>query len=348
MASKKSAIMKKKSRSGKKTTSKPIPANRYLRYRLTNSSSAGTETSHFIDLARDLSAINRKLMRQGRCYHVKRISIVSTNTIAGHTHVDQSEIPGVSSFTQPAGFVSFSVAPDTWVTRNAWKRGFESFKLMNEAATPPNMDGNLKAKWQDFKVYLSDDHRTSGNILRPVDNKNNEVSGTGASWDYTVLESPDGVDNADSFNVHLLGGHVAQSGSAAPWTTIGLIKSYGESRLTVSSNDPNGDAVNVHDPLLNLFDAGTQADEVITRLLDTNDDPPYALAHYPGDNNNLPGPQVVQQTTLGADGRASVGGFSAMCGLIEIESTSPVADDLYSILVELAPGKYRGIAADVI
>jgi hypothetical protein len=56
----------------------------------------------------------------------------------------------------------------------------------------------------------------------------------------------------------------------------------------------------------------------------------------------------VQQTTLGADGRASVGGFSAMCGLIEIEATSPVADDLYSILVELAPGKYRGIAADVI
>jgi hypothetical protein len=37
-----------------------------------------------------------------------------------------------------------------------------------------------------------------------------------------------------------------------------------------------------------------------------------------------------------------------MCGLIEIESTSPIADDTYSVLVELAPGKYRGIAAEMI
>jgi hypothetical protein len=37
-----------------------------------------------------------------------------------------------------------------------------------------------------------------------------------------------------------------------------------------------------------------------------------------------------------------------MRGLIEIESTSPIANDVYSVLVELAPGKYRGIKADVI
>lgn len=333
MASKKRAVMTKKSRSGKKTKTTPIPANRYLRYRLTNSPSPNTEVSRYIDIARDLSALNRKLMRQGRMYHVKRISIVSSNTIA--------------SAASNAGFISFSVIPDGWVTRNAWKRGFESFKLMKEAATPPNMDGNLKAKWDDFKVYMEDDHRT-GTVLRPYDNGNNIVSDTNAEWQYTVFESPDGTTTSDAYNLHMLGAHVAQSGSTAPWTSVGLVKSYGESRLTVSQNDPNSDPVNVNDPLLNLFDAGSQADEVIQRLIDTNDKPPYNPDEYPGGGANLPKPQVVQQTTLGADGRASVGGFSAMCGLIEIESASPVPEDLYSILVELAPGNYRGIGADVI
>jgi hypothetical protein len=37
-----------------------------------------------------------------------------------------------------------------------------------------------------------------------------------------------------------------------------------------------------------------------------------------------------------------------MCGLIEIEAKSPIANDVYSVLVELAPGNYRGVAADVI
>lgn len=348
MASKKSAAKTKKSRSGKKPrTSKPIPANRYLRYRVQNSSSAGTETSHFIDVARDLSALNRKLMRQGRMYHIKRISIVSTNTIAGTTHVDQSEIPGVSKFTQNAGFISFSVIPDGWVTRNAWRRGFKSYNLMNEAATPPNHDGALKSTWNDFKVYMDNGHRQSSNILRPVDSGNNQVSGTGAEWLYTVFESPDGTTTADSYTLHMLGEHTG-SGGVAPWDSVGLVKSYGESRLTVQGQDPDSSMINVNDPLLNLFDGGSQADEVISRMITTNDKPPYDHTNYPGDNANLPKPQVVQQTTLGQDGRASVGGFTAMCGLIEIECTSPLEDDVYSVLVELAPGKYRGIAADVI
>jgi hypothetical protein len=37
-----------------------------------------------------------------------------------------------------------------------------------------------------------------------------------------------------------------------------------------------------------------------------------------------------------------------MCGVLELETTSPIASDVYSVLVELAPGSYRGIAAEVI
>jgi hypothetical protein len=37
-----------------------------------------------------------------------------------------------------------------------------------------------------------------------------------------------------------------------------------------------------------------------------------------------------------------------MCGLLELETTSPINSDVYSVLVELAPGNYRGVAAEVI
>jgi hypothetical protein len=74
-------------------------ASRYLRYQLVNSANSGTETSHYIDLAKDLSAINRRLYRQGKVYQIANISITSRNTTGG--------------------LVSFSTAGDTWVTRAA-------------------------------------------------------------------------------------------------------------------------------------------------------------------------------------------------------------------------------------
>ena len=339
MASKKSAAKttSKKSRSGKKTT----PAVRYLRYELTNSSNAGTETSHFIDLARDLSAINRRLMRQGRAYHVKRISIVSSNTFAYGTHVDQSEIPGVSTFTQNAGRVTVAVAPDSWTVRNAWKRGFKVWNMHRDEASKA-AGNNLKSKFDDFKVYLSNDHRAA-TMLVPKDNGGNNLQL--GEWNYADVFTPDGTTSADAFQLHLLGNHV---GSIGAWTSVGLVKSYGESRTTVDTDQPNVPATVANDPLLNTFDHGTVIDEVVGQMIAENDNPPYDVTNYPGSDGNMAKPIVVQQTTLGSDGRASVGGFTAICGVLELETTSPIADDVYSVLVELAPGNYRGIAADVI
>ena len=317
------------------------PAVRYLRYNLTNSSTAGTETSHFIDLAKDLSALNRRLYRQGRSYHVKRISIVSSNTLAGLTHVDQTQIPGVSLFSQNAGRVTFSTAPHTWVAMAAWKRGFEAWRKMQRQVLDAT-GSDVTPTWNDFKVYLSNDMRT-GTIVNPIDNGSNVVKQD--DWSYSFYQSPDGTTGADSMAVMLLGSHVGSAGSR---TAIGLVQSYGDSRATVNDNSPLVPNTLDDDPIANLFDHGTVIDEIAADMRSKGEDPPYDFDEYPGSGTNVPKPLVVQQTTLGADGRASVGGFEAMCGLIEVEITSPIADDVYSVLVELAPGSYRGIAADVI
>jgi hypothetical protein len=310
----------------KKKTSQP--AVRYLRYELTNSGTPGTETSHFIDLAKDLSAINRRLYRQGRRYHVKRVSIVSSNTIPQ---------PG-----QSAGRVTLSCAPESWVTQQAWQRGFKAWTEMQRLAQK-NTGSDLRGTWNDFKVYLTADHAT-GTKLQPLDNGGNGVDY--GDWSYSDFISPDGTATSDEFYATLLGDHVGAAGSR---TSIGLVKSYGEARATVSQRPtPDTGAVDTDDPLINLFDDGTQVDEIIAKMQTDGEDPPYDIDEYPGDDGNMPKPLVVQQTTLGVDGRASVGGFSAMCGLIEVEATSPIASDVYSVLVELAPGSYRGLAAEVI
>ena len=304
------------------------PAVRYLRYEVTNSSTPNVETSHYIDLAKDLSAINRRLYRQGRAYHVKRISIVSKNTIPS---------PG-----QHAGRVTVSCVPDSWTVRNAWRRGFEMWNKMNKQSTLADQP-SLKPKFHDFKIRGIGSYAPSPTYATPLDNGGGALSV--GEWTYTQLVSPDGTTSADPFSLTLLGDHV---GAAGTRSSVSLVKSYAESRATVQDNDPNRAAVNVDDPLINLFDDGTVVDEITNNLLFHNEDTPYDNDLYPGESGNMPQPLVVQQTTLGADGRSTVGGFTAICGLVELETTSPIGDDIYSVLVELGEGSYRGIAAEVI
>lgn len=338
---KKPSSKKMRSRSKAK---KMIPAVRHLRYQLTNSGTPGTETSNYIDLARDLSAINRRLMRQGRVYHIKRITIVSSNTIAGfdREYVEGLFGPNPQDYTQSAGRISFSVIPTSWMTIGAWKRGFQFWNKMNERSVLADQP-NLKPRYHDFKLRGIGSYAPSPTYLTPLDNGGGAVSL--GEWTYSKMVSPDGTTSADDFDVHMLGGHIS---SGSDRTAVSLLKSYAETRATVQDNDPNRAAVDINDPLLNLFDDGTVVDEITNLLLFHNEDSPYDNDLYTGETGNMPQPLVVQDTTLGVDGKATVGGFEAMCGLIEIESTSPIANDVYSVLVELAPGKYRGIKADVI
>ena len=325
------ANAKKSTSKRSRSTAKNQPAVRYLRYEFDNSSNANTETSHYIDLARDLSAVNRRLMRQGRHYHVKRVTIVSSNT-PNVTVLDPST-------TTSGARVSISTIPESWVTIGAWKRGFALFNEMHKRANAA-VAGDIRGKWADFKVNMTTDFRTATKLV-PMDNGGGLV--TLGEWNYSTLVTPDGTTSSDEFELQMLGDHTGSVGGRA---SVGLVKSYGESRPTVGT-DPTVPTAVSDDPLTNMFDDGTVHDEIMTITFAEGDNPPYSITDYCGDDTNMSKPIVVQDGTL-SDGRLTLGGFSAMCGMLEIESRSPVADDRFSVLVELAPGKYRGIKADVI
>jgi len=302
---------------------KSTPAVRYLRYELTNSGDVGTETSHFIDTARDLSRMNRRLYRAGRDYHIKKITIVSSNT------------PNLGNR------VSVSTAPDSWVARGAWHRGFKAWKQMNKTAEG-QISGNISGTWADFKIFLSTD-MAAATLASPLDNGGGAVAAA-LNWDISTFVTPDGTTTDDEFFGTLLGDH---DGAAGARISVGLIRSYGESRATVQLTDPAVPSTASHDPLVNLFDYGTTIDDVIDNLQDENDQPPYSQVAYPGGAASTPKPLVVQDTTL-VDGRATMAGFSALMGQLEFEIKSPLPNDVYSVLIELAPGNYRGIKAEAI
>jgi len=306
----------------KSTASKFIPAQRYLRYDLVNSEVAGTETSHFIDLARDLSMVNRRLYRQGRDYHVKKISIVSSNTPNLNNRISVSTVPG------------------NWVSQQAWKRGYSVWREMYKNAGE-NISGDIEGTWSDFKVFMSNDMRSG---IKPVPIDNGGAAYLFDEWAYSNYVSPDGTPTSDAFEIHFLGNH---NGVAGAWNSVSLVKSYGESRSTVSPADPNVPTDASDDPLVNIFDAGTEIDEVINIMESFNDFPPYSIDFYPGDDGNGPKPAVVQDTTI-VDGRATMGGFTAFLGLLEFEITSSLPTDTFSVLIELSPGKYRGIKSEAI
>ena len=305
------------------------PAVRHLRYEITNSGTPGTETSHYVDIARDLAAINRRMMPQGRVYHIAKITVVSRNTTA---------VPGAE-----AGFISVSVAPNSWTVRGAVKYGMSLFEKMKAKAMEASSSTTLEGRYADFKIRGLHGGATSPTYLVPKDNGGNNLSL--GEWDYTVFQSPDGTTGTDNYLCHLLGDH---AGSVGNYTSIGLVESFGNNRATVQASVPGQPSEGDDDPLANLFDDGAQNDEILANIQSNNDSPPYDRLEYAGSAGNMPKPIVVQHGTLGADGRVVLGGFAAVAGLMEFEASSPIASDVYSVLVELREGSFKGIAAEAI
>ena len=314
------------------------PANRFLRYQLNGpvDPASTPEKSRFIDIAKDLSAVNRRLYRQGKVYQIANITITSRNTVDG--------------------LVSFSTAPDTWVTRAAWRRGFQMHQHMQNLVLDNPGQKSRKGRYNDFKVYLSNDHRLA-DIERARDNGNN-LAGSG-EWVYSKFQTPDGAAarSSDEFVSHLLGGHVGSAGSR---DSVGLVLSYGEARATVNVDSPNVDSDGSDDPLLNLFDSGSQVDEIAANLESDGDQAPYKITqggslatlgdHYPGGPSNLPKPMVNRVAGIGQQGGSSaptvmLPGFTAIAGLLEVEIQSTIPNDTFDIVIELAPGSYKGVAA---
>lgn len=286
--------------------------------------------TQFVDIAQGLSAINRKFYRQGVYYYVNSVEL----------------------YNNEDAFVDLHTLPDNWVTKNAWRRGKETFDKMNDKAIEAVGNAGFLPKYHDFKVYMNDRHRTTGTMSPKLFDINSATGGYSADdWVYSVLTSADddqdGVANADEFNVHMLGPH---AGAPANWNSVGLIVSYARTRARVNATDPTLDETAIDgindDPLANMFDYSSeeQMNDVITNLAEDNDAPPYDQDAYVG-TSVASMHHVARLATSVSSGRvAKASGFCVPFGLICVDPQSTATS--WRLVINLAQGTYHGCYAE--
>ena len=285
--------------------------------------------SYFIDIAKALSQVNRRAYRQGLYYYASKVTF-SNNGVA---------------------YCSLNTAMDNWVTKAAWKRGFQMFQKMNRAATA-DLDGNIIPKYHDYKVSLTASTALSSYKNAVYGNLGSTTEYTSDDWvqsDY-VTEDPVDADprNVDTFRAHLLGPH---SGSANAWTSVGLIRSLNDVwSYDPAEGVPSLDADADTDPIANLFDAGDTYDDVRLNLDQDNDEPPYNHDNMPGASSSDEQTCVaIMRTGTGAGAYVSAPGFCIPFGLIEVMvSDFGAGENIGNIelTIDLVPGSYHGVHAE--
>ena len=298
-----------------KKYSKKAPTQLRLSFEVSATQSADLK---FIDIARALSAVNRKFYRQGVYYYVNSVEL----------HNDENSV------------VDLLVAPDNWVTKNAWNRGFRTFQAMNAQVDTP------RPKYHDYKVKLTEDQTESNTMDPDLYDSNMTHTGYGPDeWEfskYTTMLSDGG--SADEFTAHLIGPHDGPEGNR---DSIGLILSYADSRAQPDmSGQPVLPAGADTDPLALLFDAsGDHAvTDIIDNLNDDNDETPYDANQYVGSSTGAL-VQVARLTTVLTSHRVSKSsGFCVPFGLIAVRPSETATG--YSITLNLAAGTYHGVYAE--
>lgn len=310
----------------KSTKIQPVPLK--LNYIMSAEQGVG-----YIDLARDCSRLARKFIRQGHLFAIGNVRVT---------------MPAASTPTA-GNSVYVSAAQNTWAVSNAWEKGFRLWNKQQMEAVADSGSQSAVARFRDFKVYLDDTHRVTGN-LDPVNMGPFDVAGpfptavvvspspNAGEWQYSQIVIPNANTGvAAEYNVHLHGGSTASS--------KGLVSGYEFSRAYPTSPDPQTPAV-AGSWMNDMFDVGGDNEDVLENAIDRNDNLPYSQVGYPGGPSNYVYPEnkawCFNRSTTGVN-TFNLGGMVAPCGLLRI-------DQLYSngsptdliIEIELLPGKARG------
>ncbi len=308
----------------------------------------------YIDLAKDLSKVNRRLYRQGYTYVVQDIQCVVPSGLRASD---------ISTFT-------FSTVGNSWIVHNAWKKAFGAWRAQQRDILKhlPTSQG----KWADFKIYLDDEHE-DGTTLEPYAG-DNAVYITG-EWEHSKLVfDDDGTER--EFKMHMIGSsNLADTNNESG---IGLIQEYQNSRAFPNADPalPSAASDTVYAKMIG-YAPDELTDIMVDNMENDNDLPPYDPDEYPGGDTNADAAVPVRLAAVsGTQAVMTSPGFIAPCGLIKVytselslTNTTESATDLGDVggtgvaspgplsvyqsgtasqsyvIVTVAPGPYRGVLA---
>lgn len=301
---------------------------RFLYYDLEHSGT--TEDAHYIDLAKDLSAVNRRMYRQGRNYSISNISVHDANGDAR---------------------VLISTAPNTWALHAAWELLFNGWKKQR-AQMLETTDGNMQSpRWSDFKLYLNKEHIIDTDWPKPTEDENQDI--TLGEWDYSDASFWKQGVRYDNYAQGLMGGHsfsaITNETTAHDGLYGGYISALEALQELRSTPVDSGDDGSVSTALsFTLLDGGSIQDQLI-ELQKEGDYAPYSLEIVGSSNNPASdtGAWPVREVHIASSysPMAMTGPIPNIpCGLLQIETTSG-GNNTIGLLIELTPGTYKGVHA---
>jgi len=281
-------------------------------------SSASSANPAYIDLARDLSIVNRRLIRQKQIF-----------TVHGGLMKDSG-----------GSELLFSTVPMTWTSKLAINRSFKMWR-QSQKRLHDKTEGFKAPKWNDFKVYMDTNHIDSRTLTPKFNSTNTHSVG---EWNYSTFLQPKLIDSgsgtlgfdedADQWTAHVIGEHAStgvhstNDGILVPigYTRVGIIRSWKDSRPTPNENQPNTpifndlEAMRI-DPFSNLFDVQDDDSEYLAIAVDENESSPYRFDRVQGYMANEH--QLVSfADNQGSSDIVTVPGFQALCGLVRIDVVS--------------------------
>lgn len=296
-------------------------------------------TVKYIDFAQSLSAVSRKLFRQGYIYEIESITAVNPNA-------------------PQTGFIGAAL-PSNWVTRNAWTKAFALWQQMNFKVLKDNP--SVKGKWQDFKCFFDTAHYAGGftsagpdlNML-PVDMDLTKIQGGEWYMSRFVLPQPD-VDPstgkplaADEFHVHMLGADSGGPIGTNPVNSGGIIEMYQNTRAQ-QSDGPTVPAAMSESWGTQLTDDGSQEPELADIIEAANDVPPYDADLYPGAAGNFDGGNIVSALYVNGNFNQKDMSFNHRLplGLMKcyVSQVAAAAGEVagLTLIVKLRPGRHHGV-----
>lgn len=321
------------------------PAVTQLCYLLANA-------DNYIDIAKDLSVVNRRLYRQGRTYAVQNVQIYFDGANSG-----------ARDHQQQVRSIMVSTIPNTWVVHNAWKKGFAHWQKQQKEALAMVGGSSARPRWADFKVGMDATHiqldSSSGDQDISIDTRAGDFSTTLVPDEWKISEYVWEDDNGVDKNplIHMLG-----QVDGTQTNFVGLVENYGDSRPQPALSEPLLPADASDSIYSRLIATEDVADALIDNIEGKNDQPPYDSDAYPGGASVMTVAHPVAFAAVNVTNPvANTGPFLAPCGLLKVTvdawddadvDPSNVGTDLTDIsvsntqvIVTVAPGPYRGVLA---
>lgn len=294
----------------------------------------------YIDIAKDLSMVNRRLYRQGMVYAIQDVQ-VGLPTAMRSSDIWQCSISGI---------------PNSWIAQNAWTKASRIWRAQQKEYA--EMLPGVQGKWADFKIFLDDVHEDSSNKLTPIAGDGADF--TGGDWDHSkFVFDDDGTER--ELKMHMIGSsNLADNNNESG---IGLIHEYAHSRPNVHIAEPDVEGEVSDSIYAKLLGTDEMTDMIGDNLEGDNDVPPYDQDEFPGGETNADAAHPFQ--ILAVSAQQSVGrapGFIAPCGLLKVSTNELALNDVDPAAIggatyatgtsasalmgiTVAAGPYRGVMA---